>query len=133
MWLNDDTWKQCPECGWGYARILAVGDDWQSTELRCRKCRRTYTHETGPEERLHLMPPEPPLEPRRYSVHRGHSEDGPWTSGAEVRDFEQGNRVVDRSRPERPDLWIMIAIDGTPMLRAAPLRDRDVSGKFRSK
>jgi hypothetical protein len=47
----------------------------------------------------------------------------PWARGAEVRDFEQGNRVLDRWRAERPDLWVMIAIDGTPMLRAAPLRE----------
>jgi hypothetical protein len=129
MWIGDDTWKCCPECGWGYARILTVGDDWRSMELQCSR-RHSYTHETSPAERLHLTPPEPPPEPRRYSVHRGRSEDGPWTKGAEVANFEQGNRIVDRWRQARPDLWVMLAIDGTPMLRAAPLGDRSDDLRF---
>jgi len=125
MWIGDQSSRYCPDCeAWGHAEVIAVADDYRSIDSRCPRGH-TFHEDLIACEAFHLNPPEPPKPPPRFSVHRGLSEHGPWTRGADVATFESGRRVIHRWRSERPDVWCMLACDGRPVVRTRPRRDSE--------
>jgi hypothetical protein len=94
-------------------------------ELRCKLRGHRFTDATIAADSTHILPLEPKSPPHRYCVHRALAEGGPWTRPAKVASYEADRAVIERWRHERPDVWWVLMLDGTPVEMARPRRAGD--------